>query len=202
MPWEVLAHSWLVEGVIRSAEVVVVQEAPKADLMHVIARGEAERPPDEAPQPLPECEIPPVTGSPAAGAIVALHVHGTAAACRPIAMPVPFPWRILMPRSIDISVPPEKADTILQRIENIEGVVSLARQRGAALQPAGDILSIQTTNDATRQVLEVMDEVEVLGGKTLGRHAIQQSAAPGRINDSHVARTRCKTDGYAASPTA
>lgn len=67
-----------------------------------------------------------------------------------------------MPRSIDISVPPEKADAILQRIEDIEGVVSLAHQRGAALQPPGDILSIQTTNDATRQVLEVMDDLAVL----------------------------------------
>lgn len=67
-----------------------------------------------------------------------------------------------MPRSIEVSVPPQKADAIIERVEGMDGVVSLARQRGASLQPRGDIVSIQTTNDATRRVLRAIDELDVL----------------------------------------
>lgn len=66
-----------------------------------------------------------------------------------------------MPRSIELSVPAEQADVILQRVEGLEGVVGLARQRGASLQPPGDMLSIQVTNDASRRVLVLLDELQV-----------------------------------------
>lgn len=72
-----------------------------------------------------------------------------------------------MPRSIEVSVSPQKADAIVERVEGMEGVVSLARQRGASLQPCGDIVSIQTTNDATRRVLRAIDELEVLDGGSI-----------------------------------
>jgi hypothetical protein len=69
-----------------------------------------------------------------------------------------------MPRSIQLSVPPEKADAVLRSIQDIEGVVGLARQRGMSLQPCGDIVLIQTTNDATREVLAILDELGVTDG--------------------------------------
>jgi hypothetical protein len=48
-----------------------------------------------------------------------------------------------MPRTIEVSVSPEKVDAILRRVQGVEGVVGIARQRGASLRPPGDILSIQ-----------------------------------------------------------
>ena len=72
-----------------------------------------------------------------------------------------------MPRSIEISVSSEQADAILHQIAGMNGVVSLARQRGASLQPLGDIVSIQTTNDATRSVLSVLDDLDVLDGGSI-----------------------------------
>lgn len=83
-----------------------------------------------------------------------------------------------MPRSIEISVPPEKADAILQRIEDIEGVVGLARQRGASIQPPGDVVSIQTTNDATRSVLGVLGDLEALNGGSIVTSAPRSIMSP------------------------
>lgn len=69
-----------------------------------------------------------------------------------------------MPRVIEITAPAKKADVILRRVEGVDGVVGMARQRGAALQPPGDIVSLQTTNDGTRFVLEILDDLNVLDG--------------------------------------
>lgn len=72
-----------------------------------------------------------------------------------------------MPRSIEVSVSPEKADAVVRCVEGMDGVVGLARRRGASLQPPGDIVTIQTTNDGTRRVLRAMDELEVLDGGSI-----------------------------------
>lgn len=69
-----------------------------------------------------------------------------------------------MPRSIEVSVSPEKADAILQRLREMDSVVGLARQRGASLDPGGDVLTIHTTNDGTRPVLKMLSELEVTDG--------------------------------------
>lgn len=67
-----------------------------------------------------------------------------------------------MPRTIELSVAPETADAILSRLEGVEGIEGLARQRGAALNPAGDVLVIHATNDAARAVFEMLEEFGVL----------------------------------------
>lgn len=66
-----------------------------------------------------------------------------------------------MPRTIEVSAAPGKIDELLQRIEPIEGVVSLARQEGASLRPPGDVLTIQTTTDAARAVFGILAELKV-----------------------------------------
>lgn len=67
-----------------------------------------------------------------------------------------------MPRTIQISISSEKADLILQRIPQIEGICGLGRVRGASINPPGDVLTIDTTNDAARRVFAVLDELEVM----------------------------------------
>lgn len=72
-----------------------------------------------------------------------------------------------MPRSIEVSTTPEKADAILQRIDGIEGVVSLARQKGASLTPPGDVLSIQATSEATRPVLGILTDLDIMSNGSI-----------------------------------
>ena len=72
-----------------------------------------------------------------------------------------------MPRTIEVSVRPDKADAILQRLAGCDGVVGLARQRGASLDPPGDVLTIRTTNDGTRAVLTALGDLRVTDGGSI-----------------------------------
>lgn len=58
-----------------------------------------------------------------------------------------------MPRLIQIAISAEKADAILQRFDRIDGVLGVSRQAGASIDPPGDIVTVQTTNETSRRVL-------------------------------------------------
>lgn len=66
-----------------------------------------------------------------------------------------------MPRTIELSASPEKIDAVLQKIQPIDGLVSISRQRGASLKPPGDVLSLQATNGASRSILSVLAEAGI-----------------------------------------
>lgn len=67
-----------------------------------------------------------------------------------------------MPRTIDVSAPPERVPVILKRVRQLDGVIGLLHQRGASLQPSGDLVTIHTTNDGARHVIELLDQLDVL----------------------------------------
>jgi uncharacterized hydrophobic protein (TIGR00271 family) len=72
-----------------------------------------------------------------------------------------------MPRTIEVSLSHEKTDTLIKHMRGVDGVVGLAVQRNASLDPPGDVLTIRTTNDATRTVLNVLTDLEVLDGGSI-----------------------------------
>ncbi|WP_043530916.1 DUF389 domain-containing protein [Litchfieldella xinjiangensis] len=65
-----------------------------------------------------------------------------------------------MPRSIEISAPSQTIDSILERIEPVNGVVGLSRQKRASLSPPGDVLTIHATDDATRSLLAILTDLD------------------------------------------
>jgi hypothetical protein len=65
-----------------------------------------------------------------------------------------------MPRNIEVSIPAEQANAILERLRNVDGIVGWARYPGASLQPPGDVLSIQATSEGTRQVVALLEDCE------------------------------------------
>ncbi len=67
-----------------------------------------------------------------------------------------------MPRSIELSVSPDKTAALLDRVAGLDGVVGIALQRGASLRPAGDVLTIRATNDGCRSVFRVLSELDIL----------------------------------------
>lgn len=67
-----------------------------------------------------------------------------------------------MPRSMEISASPQMIDSVLKHVEDVDGVVSLARQRGASLTPPGDVLTIHVTTDASRTVHAILDDLKVV----------------------------------------
>jgi hypothetical protein len=66
-----------------------------------------------------------------------------------------------MPRSIQFSVSPESADLVQDRLRDQPGIMGLSRHRGASVQPPGDILLVNTSNDAARQVFTLIEELHV-----------------------------------------
>jgi ribosomal protein S19E (S16A) len=66
-----------------------------------------------------------------------------------------------MPRTISVSIGSERAADVVRHVRGIEGVVSVARNREASLEPPGDVVTIHATNDATRAVLHALREIGV-----------------------------------------
>lgn len=66
-----------------------------------------------------------------------------------------------MPRTIQVVVPPSKTDELVERVRSSKGVVGLALQRGVSLDPPGDIVIIQSTNDSSHGVLSLLDSLNV-----------------------------------------
>ncbi|RUR31657.1 DUF389 domain-containing protein [Vreelandella nanhaiensis] len=64
-----------------------------------------------------------------------------------------------MPRTIEVSAPTKTIDAILERIELVQGVVSISLQKGASLSPPGDVLTIQATDEATRLLLGTLTDL-------------------------------------------
>ncbi|HEV2108274.1 MAG TPA: hypothetical protein VGR16_08430, partial [Thermomicrobiales bacterium] len=72
-----------------------------------------------------------------------------------------------MPRTIQISVAQERTGAVLDRIHDVDGVVGITLQEGASLKPPGDVIIVQTTNNASRSILHVLDELDVLDGGSI-----------------------------------
>jgi hypothetical protein len=84
-----------------------------------------------------------------------------------------------MPRIIQVSVSPDIADALLKRLDGVSGLIGLSRTRGAALQPPGDVLSIQVTNDATRAVFALLEDLRVHESGSIATSDPRCMVAPG-----------------------
>ncbi len=72
-----------------------------------------------------------------------------------------------MPRTIEITVPSDKTGVLLEGLEGLTGVVGVALQRGSSINPPGDVITIQATNDGTRSVLDTLAALRVTEGGSI-----------------------------------
>lgn len=77
-----------------------------------------------------------------------------------------------MPRTIQFSLPAEQADRAVEQLQQMDGIVGLVRHREVGVSPPGDLLVVQATNDAARQVFELARQLGVAG------HGSVQSSDP------------------------
>lgn len=68
-----------------------------------------------------------------------------------------------MARSVQISVSAETATSILAQLDGIKGILGTARHHNASISPPGDIVTIHTTNEAVRDVLDRLSALGVPG---------------------------------------
>lgn len=71
------------------------------------------------------------------------------------------PWarnagEVEMPRTIQLTVPPERSDTMLDDLREL-GPLALRRHRGASLQPPGDVFELEVTNNQLGRVMRIAD---------------------------------------------
>ncbi|GAB3547613.1 hypothetical protein GCM10027343_26970 [Noviherbaspirillum agri] len=66
-----------------------------------------------------------------------------------------------MARSIQVAVSADMADAVLPLLSEIDGVLGVARQHNTSLNPTGDIITVQTTNNAARVVIQKLSELGV-----------------------------------------
>ena len=87
------------------------------------------------------------------------------ACCSSVGTQLFLVWgEVPMPRIIEIALSSEKTEPLLEGLDGLDGVVGIAVQRSASLRPKGDILTIQATNEATRSVLRIVSDLQVLDG--------------------------------------
>ena len=72
-----------------------------------------------------------------------------------------------MPRVIEVTLSSEKTHAVIEQLRGLAGVVGLALQRDASLDPEGDILTIQATNEGTRNVLGLLADSNVTDGDSI-----------------------------------
>lgn len=61
-----------------------------------------------------------------------------------------------MSRTIEISLPAEKADNLIRDLREADGIVGFALQRAASLKPPGDVLTVHTTNEGFLKLLALL----------------------------------------------
>jgi hypothetical protein len=83
---------------------------------------------------------------------------------------------------MDLSLPPAMRGRIVERVQGMSGVTSISLQVGASIQPPGDVLCIEATNEATLGVLKVLDEE---GGFEAGSVTLSEPTAI--ISPPHLA---------------
>ncbi|QJD58455.1 DUF389 domain-containing protein [Pseudomonas sp. gcc21] len=84
-----------------------------------------------------------------------------------------------MPRAIKISLASDKSDALIDRLLAIDGMVSIDLQRGASVEPEGDVVSVAVVNQRMRAVLNILDEMDVTRQGSLQLSALTSVVSPG-----------------------
>ena len=75
-----------------------------------------------------------------------------------------------MPRSVEITVPPERTEQLVAEIGRLEGLVGLRVLKGASVRPPGDVLSLEVTTPALHKLMAMLD-----------RHGVGEDSRSGAV---------------------
>lgn len=64
-----------------------------------------------------------------------------------------------MSRVLQLVTPPEWTDDVITRVRGMDGVVGVNVQRGASVEPPGDVVQVQATDLAAEQVLQLVPQL-------------------------------------------
>ena len=87
-----------------------------------------------------------------------------------------------MPRVIAVTVATEKTDALLAQIRDLDDVAGLSLQRGASIDPPGDIVTIQANNDGVRAIFKVLERANVTDGGSISTSEPRSLLSPPHQN--------------------
>lgn len=90
-----------------------------------------------------------------------------------------------MPRSVTISLPPDRAALLVEELSTFDGTVTLSRQRHASVQPPGDVVTVEVLDRAVSPLFALLsrygagseDDVSVSTSEPTGIVSASSSAA-------------------------
>jgi len=62
-----------------------------------------------------------------------------------------------MPRTVQITLPEKNVEKIVQKVTPLEGLLGLRVHRGISLKPPGDVISLEITNNAIDELMQILD---------------------------------------------
>ena len=66
-----------------------------------------------------------------------------------------------MPKSVELALSAAAAESLLENLESLPGMLGVVRQRNASLSPEGDILLIRTTSEGVRSLFGLLQELNL-----------------------------------------
>lgn len=63
-----------------------------------------------------------------------------------------------MPRTVDITVPPDQTDRLIADIGRIQGLLGLRVQRGVSVKPSGDVITVDISRRALSDLMKLLDD--------------------------------------------
>jgi hypothetical protein len=72
-----------------------------------------------------------------------------------------------MPRTTTISLPGDKTQKAVADIQKIDGVIGISLQKDSSIMPKGDIITINSTNNAVSKILLLLEEQELLQAENI-----------------------------------
>ena len=64
-----------------------------------------------------------------------------------------------MPRTVSISLPPDRSAELCRRLQDLDGTLSVRLHRGASVQPAGDVVEAEVLDRDIGHVMALVDDV-------------------------------------------
>jgi uncharacterized hydrophobic protein (TIGR00271 family) len=58
-----------------------------------------------------------------------------------------------MPRTVELSVPPDTTERVIDAVEKSGGALTVSVQRGASVVPSGDVVTVRLTNEGARRLI-------------------------------------------------
>ncbi len=62
-----------------------------------------------------------------------------------------------MPRTVTVSLPADRTESLLSELEQLDGLLTLSAQRGTSMQPPGDVVTAQVTDRDLWRLMRVLD---------------------------------------------